>query len=116
MSRMCSVKESGTPAGAPASSRGSPLVLRASMRSMRRSTSRMFSRYCSMRCRSLVPSAPCMCATSPASQSRMLRLVRLRAVRSAAVPPAPKSMSNAWRGSRIMGSGSDGDAQLIMSV
>ena len=36
--------------------------------------------------------------------------------RSSADPPAPNSWSNAMRGSRIIGSGSVGDAQLIMSV
>ena len=36
--------------------------------------------------------------------------------RSVGEPPAPNSWSNAMRGSRIIGSGSVGDAQLIMSV
>ena len=39
-----------------------------------------------------------------------------RVLRSSAVPPAPNSMSKATRGSRIIGSGSFGDAQLIESV
>ena len=40
---MCSSNESGTPAGAPGSSRTAPLSLRASMRAIRDSISRMFS-------------------------------------------------------------------------
>ena len=112
----CSVKESGTPAGASGSSLASPLVLCASMRSMRRSISRTFSRYWSMRCRSEGRSSCFNLATSRAIQSRMLRLVRRRAARSSAVPPAPKSWSKAMRGSRIIGSGSVGEAQLMVSV
>ena len=46
----------------------------------------------------------------------MPRRVWSRAARASGVPPAPKSMSNATRGSRIIGSGSFGDAQLIESV
>ena len=49
-------------------------------------------------------------------QSRMLRRVARRAARSSGVLPAPKSISNATRGSRIIGSGSLGDDQLIVSV
>ena len=36
--------------------------------------------------------------------------------RSSGVPPAPKIWSKATRGSRIIGSGSVGDAQEIVSV
>ena len=69
-----------------------------------------------MRCRSAAPSSRLSCATRPVIQSRMLPVLRLRMARSSGVPPAPKSCSNATRGSRIMGSGSVGDAQLIESV
>ena len=48
--------------------------------------------------------------------SRMLRLTRLRAARSAGEPPVPNSSSNASRGSRVIGSGVVGDAQLIVSM
>ena len=54
--------------------------------------------------------------TSPVIQSRMLERMACRSARSSGLPPAPKSMSNATRGSRIIGSGSLGDAQLIESV
>ncbi len=57
-----------------------------------------------------------MRSTSPVTQSRMLRRVTCRCLRSSADVPAPNSMSNATRGSRIIGSGSLGDAQLIVSV
>ena len=45
-------------------------------------------------------------------------LVRLATRRRdpALLPPAPNSCSNATRGSRIIGSGSVGRAQLIVSV
>ena len=69
-----------------------------------------------MRRRSVVPSSRFSAAISPAIQSRMLLRDARRAARSSGVPPAPKSMSKATRGSRIMGSGSFGDAQLIVSV
>jgi len=46
----------------------------------------------------------------------MLRRVIWRALRSSLDVPAPKSISKATRGSRIIGSGSLGDAQLIVSV
>ena len=46
----------------------------------------------------------------------MLECVRRRRSRSSGVPPAPKSMSNAVRGLRIIGSGVVGDDQLIESV
>ena len=46
----------------------------------------------------------------------MLRRVARRDARTSAVPPDPNSMSNATRGSRIIGSGSFGDAQPIESV
>ena len=39
-----------------------------------------------------------------------------RLARSSFDPPVPNSMSKATRGSRIIGSGSFGDAQLIESV
>ena len=55
-------------------------------------------------------------ATSSVTQSRMLAWVRRRRARSSGVPPAPKSWSNATRGSRVMGSGSVGEAQLMESV
>ena len=42
--------------------------------------------------------------------------VRRRAARSPPVPPAPKSWTQATRGSLITGSCSVGDAQLIESV
>ena len=50
------------------------------------------------------------------AEDRAARRDTRRASRSAAVAPAPNSMSNATRGSRIIGSGSFGDAQLIVSV
>ena len=83
---------------------------------MRRSTSRTLSRYRSRRFRSSVPTLALSVATSSTIQSRMLWLVRLRTARSSLLPPAPKRRSNAARGSRIIGSGSVGDAQLIASV
>jgi hypothetical protein len=46
----------------------------------------------------------------------MLRLERRRSARSADDPPTPNSFSKATRGSRMTGSGSFGDAQLIESV
>jgi hypothetical protein len=46
----------------------------------------------------------------------MLRRLTRRAARSSFDDPDPNSMSNATRGSRIIGSGSFGDAQLIESV
>ncbi len=49
-------------------------------------------------------------------QSRMLALVRRLRARSSGVEPAPKSISKATRGSRMRGSGSVGDAQLMESV
>ena len=50
------------------------------------------------------------------TRSRMLRSLRARAWRSAAVVPDPNSWSNTSRGSRIICSGCVGDAQLIVSV
>ena len=97
-------------------SRGSPLELRASTIWMRRSISRTLSRYRSIRCRSCAPTSRFRWATSRATQSRMLAWVRRRRARSSSVPPAPKSRSNAARGLRIIGSGVDGDDQLIESV
>ena len=116
ISFMCSENESGTPAGASGSSRASPLLFCASTILMRRSTSVTKSRYCSMRARSATPSWRLRLATSPWIQSRMLRRVTRRSARASGVPPAPNSMSKATRGSRIIGSGSFGDAQLIVSV
>jgi hypothetical protein len=49
-------------------------------------------------------------------QSRMLRSSERRSARSCAVAPTPNSMSNTVRGSRTIGSGSSGAAQLIESV
>ena len=46
----------------------------------------------------------------------MLLRVSRREARSSGVLPEPNSMSKAMRGSRIIGSGSLGDAQLIESV
>ena len=46
----------------------------------------------------------------------MLLSVRRLCARSAAVAPTPNSESNTARGSRIIGSGSLGEAQLIVSV
>jgi hypothetical protein len=51
-----------------------------------------------------------------AIQSRMLLRASRRAALASGVPPAPNSMSKASRGSRIIGSGSFGDFQLIESV
>ena len=53
---------------------------------------------------------------SLATKSNMLRRERRRAARSSNVPPTPNSFSNATRGSRMTGSGSVGDDQLIESV
>ena len=53
---------------------------------------------------------------SVATKSRMLRRVRRLLARSSGDPPTPNSFSNATRGSRMTGSGSVGDAQLIESV
>ncbi len=69
-----------------------------------------------MRARSDGPRLARSVFTSPLIQSRIPRRVCSRAARASGVPPAPKSMSNATRGSRIIGSGSFGDAQLIESV
>ena len=44
------------------------------------------------------------------------RRLPMGAARSALFVPAPNSRSNATRGLRIIGSGSLGDAQLIVSV
>jgi hypothetical protein len=46
----------------------------------------------------------------------MLPLSLRRAERSALLLPAPNNRSNAARGLRIIGSGSVGEAQLIVSV
>ncbi len=46
----------------------------------------------------------------------MLLSSRRRRARSSGVAPAPKSWSNTARGSRSIGSGSVGEAQLIVSV
>jgi hypothetical protein len=46
----------------------------------------------------------------------MLLSVRRFAARSAGVAPTPNSWSNAARGSRTIGNGSVGDAQLMVSV
>ena len=69
-----------------------------------------------MRTRSVAPSVRLKSVISVWTQSRMLLRVLRRAARSSGVPPAPNSMSKATRGSRIIGSGSFGDAQLIVSV
>ena len=69
-----------------------------------------------MRRRSAVPSSFRTSATSFRIQSRMLRRVARRSARSSGVPPAPNSISKATRGSRIIGSGSLGDDQLMESV
>ncbi len=113
---MCSENESGTPAGASGSARASPLRLCASTAWMRRSISRTLSMYLSRRWRSPVPSERRTRSTSPPIQSRMLLRVSRREARSSGVLPEPNSMSKAMRGSRIIGSGSLGDAQLIESV
>ena len=116
ISFMCSSNESGTPIGASGSSRASPDELRASTAWMRRSSSRMSVTYLSRRWRSVGPSSRFMLAMSPLIQSRMLWLALRREMRSALFEPAPNSMSNAMRGLRIIGSGSLGLAQLIVSV
>ena len=54
--------------------------------------------------------------TESATQSRMLRSSSRRSLRSAGVAPTPNSWSKMTRGSRTIGSGSSGDAQLIESV
>jgi hypothetical protein len=46
----------------------------------------------------------------------MLRSACRFAVRSSSVAPTPNNWSNTTRGSRIIGSGCVGDAQLIVSV
>ena len=69
-----------------------------------------------MRRRSMFPSSFRTSAASLRIQSRMLRRVARRSARSSGVLPAPNSISKATRGSRIIGSGSFGDAQLIESV
>ncbi len=116
ISFMCSSNESGTPAGASGSALWSPDRFRSSTVWMRRSSSRTSCRYRSSLALSFGPSSRSSCAMRPVTQSRMLPLVRRRNSRSAAVPPAPKSCSKATRGSRIIGSGSVGDAQLMESV
>ncbi len=45
--------------------------------------------------------------------SRMLLLARWRAARSAGEPPSPNRLSNAIRGSIVIGIGVVGDDQLI---
>ncbi len=53
---------------------------------------------------------------SAMTQSSMLRFVLKRSALCSGVPPAPNNISKTARGSRTMGSGSLGDAQLIVSV
>jgi hypothetical protein len=50
------------------------------------------------------------------SRSRMLRSVARRSARCSGVPPDPNSCSKTVRGSRTIGSGWSGAAQLIVSV
>ena len=50
------------------------------------------------------------------TQSRMLWSRFRRCARAAGVAPTPNNWSNTTRGSRIIGSGCVGDAQLIVSV
>ena len=69
-----------------------------------------------MRRESSWPRDRCTEEISPEIQSRMLRRVARRDARSASLPPAPNRRSKATRGSRIMGSGSVGEAQLSESV
>ena len=49
-------------------------------------------------------------------KSRTLWRAFCRATRPSGVPPAPNNWSKTIRGSRVIGSGSVGDAQLMVSV
>ena len=112
----CSSNESGTPIGASGNWRSSPLAFRASMRWIRRSISRMLSRYSFKRARSVAPISRRSVWICAVTQSRMLLSVRRLAARSSGVAPTPNSWSNTTRGSRTIGSGCVGEAQLIVSV
>ena len=116
ISLTCSSYESGTPFGAPGSSRASPLLFFSSTFWMRRSISRTSSRYSFRRARSAAPRSFWRRATELCTKSSRLLSRLRRAARASGVAPIPNNWSKTSRGSRIIGSGSVGDAQLIESV
>jgi hypothetical protein len=83
---------------------------------MRRSISRTSSRYSLRRERSAAPRSFFRRSTELVTKSSRLLSRLRRCARASGVAPIPNNWSNTSRGSRIIGSGSVGDAQLIESV
>ncbi len=114
---MCSVNESGTPAGASGSSRASPLVLRASMAC---DAALDLAHVVEILVEALLVAGAELAAHVGHLGRRSSRgccgATARRSARSSFELPEPNSMSKATRGSRIIGSGSFGEAQLIESV
>jgi hypothetical protein len=101
----CSSKESGTPAGAPGSSRASPLRFpgfdaRDALLDVSDAARVLFEPLAIGRADDAAQAAICS-----DSMSRMLRSVARRIWRCSGVPPAPNINSNTMRGSRTIGSG-----------